>query len=113
MPDGEMSPEERRDLEEAAVSRDQRIGLIRQSLDIEAELRDSPTWRYIRHRIDGEKAEISATLANMGDRGELNRLQARAMAAEMIPQWLGELFGAARAAEEQIAIEDGRLPADE
>lgn len=106
----DLSPEERRDLLDAAKARDQRLALIEQSLDIEAELRDSPTWRYICHRIEGEKAEICDALAAMGDRGELNRLQARAIAAEMIPRWLGELVGASRVAEEQIAFEDGRLP---
>jgi hypothetical protein len=106
-------PEEQRDLIDAAKSRDQRIALIEQSLDIEVELRDSPTWRYIRHRIEGEKAEICAALAEMADRGELNKLQARAMAAVFIPHWLSELIGASRAAEEQIAVEDGRAPRDE
>lgn len=113
MIEGDLSPEEQQELFDNAKSRDQRLGLIEQSLDIEAELRDSPTWRYIRHRIDLEKAEISAALAAMGDRGELNRLQARALAAELIPLWIGELIGAARAAEHQIAAEDGRLPPDE
>lgn len=113
MPDANLSPEEQRDLIDAAVSRDERLALIRQSLDIEAELRDSPTWRYIRHRIELEKAEIADDLAAMADRGALNQLQARAMAAELIPRWLGELISASRAAEEQIAMEDGRLPASD
>lgn len=112
MPDGDF-PEDQQDLIEAAVSRDQRLALIRQSIDIEAELRDSPTWRYIRHRIEQEKAQISADLAAMVDRGALNRLQARAIAVDMIPGWLGELIGASRAAEEQIAMEDGRLPSSD
>lgn len=109
----DISPEARLDIEEAAALRDHRIGLIRQSLDIEAELRDSPTWRYIKHRIELEKADISTALAAMGDRGELNRLQARAMAAELIPTWLGELIGASRAAEIEIAAEDGQLQGDQ
>jgi hypothetical protein len=98
---------------DAAKSRDQHRALIEQSLDIEEELRDSPTWRYIRHRIEGEKVEICEALAEMADRGELNKLQARAMAAVFIPQWLSELLGASRAAAEQLAVEEGRATRDE
>ena len=110
MADGDFPLENKRDFIDAAKARDERLALIEQSLDIEVELRTSPTWRYIRHRIEVEKAEISAALASMADRGELNRLQERAIAAELIPAWLSELISSARAAEEQIVIEDGRLP---
>ncbi len=114
MADPELSPEERRDIEEAAVSRDERLGLIRQSLDIEAELRDSPTWRYFRHRNDLAKIAVCEDLAAMSaDRAGLNHLQARAIACTQHDLWLGELIGASRGAEQEIAAEEGRLPADQ
>jgi hypothetical protein len=96
-----------------AKARDERLRLIEQSLDIQTELGDSPTWRYILKRVETEKIDICASLAAMGDRGELNKLQARAIAAEMIPQWLGELFGASTAVEQEIAIEEGRIQTDQ
>jgi hypothetical protein len=112
MPD--LSPEEHRDIIEAAKARDERIALIGQAIDIEAEQRDSPTWRYLDHRLATERTEILDALARVdpANVGLVARLQARAMAATLIPNWLDELFMAAHTAEEQINVEDGHASAD-
>ncbi len=114
MPDPNLSPEEQQELFDAAKSRDHRLALIEQSLDIEAELRDSKTWRYFLHRNELAKIAICEDLAAMSaDRAGLNHLQARAIACTQHENWLRELIGESRAAEQQIAAEDGRLQADE
>lgn len=111
----DLSPEEQFDLIENAKSRDQRIALISQRIDIESELRDSPTWRYLRHRIGLAKADITTELAELAptDLAAVTKLQARAISVVSFYGWIDELMTAASAAEDQINIEDGRLPADE
>lgn len=111
----EPSGEELREFIENAKSRDQRLALISQRIDIESELRDSPTWRYLRHRIGLAKAEIAAELAELAptDLAAITKLQARAISVASFYGWIEELMNAAGAAEDQIDIEDGRLPADE
>lgn len=111
----EHSPEDIAALIANAKSRDERLALIEQSLDIEAELRNSPTWRYLKHRVELEKSDIADALAAVdpGNIGAVARLQARAVAMNSIPAWLAELQYAAAAAEDQINTEDGRLPADQ
>lgn len=111
----EFSPEEQRDLIEAAKSRDQRIALIERALDVQVEFRDSPTWRLFQENIDREKADVLAEFADASpaDLPTIARLQARAMAVFAMHRWIGGLIVDAQVAEEAIARNDGRLPADE
>ncbi len=110
----DLSPEEHQELIDNRKTRDQRFALIEQSLDIETELRDSKTLGYILHRVAVEKADVSDALADMDEgRTRLNHLQARALMCRRFGVWIREMIAAGRAAEAQIAAEDGRLPADE
>lgn len=111
----EFSPEEQRDLIENAKSRDQRLALIELSLDVQAEFRDSRTWRYLSDRVEMERADIAEQLATLSpaDLPAIAHLQARAISVVSFKRWLAELIHKGAAAEEQINIEDGRIPADE
>jgi hypothetical protein len=91
MSDPTPSPEELQQIEDLAVSRDQRLALIRQELDIEVDLRTSPTWRYIRHRVSVEMLAILDDLVTveLGNVGSVAQLQARAIAVAKLKAWPG------------------------
>lgn len=103
------------DLHANAKSRDERLALIEQSLDIEAELRDSPTWRYLDHRLTLQRETITAQLAALdpGNVGAVAKLQAKAMSVENFSGWIAEIINTRAALEHEINVEDGRLPADQ
>lgn len=109
------SPEQQRDIEEAHAAHDQRVAFILQSLDIEEELRKSKTLTFILHMVDLEKEAVFDEFAETEDRNptKLNHLQARAMMCKRFRQWLSDMFAESRALEEELAIEDGQVPADE
>ncbi len=106
--------EDQRDLIENAKSRDQRLDLIERALDVQAEFRDSPTWRLFQQKIDQEKLDVAAALADASptDLPAISRLQARAMAVFSMHRWVASLILDGQIAEEEIARQDRQMPSD-
>jgi ABC-type Mn2+/Zn2+ transport system ATPase subunit len=111
----DLSPTEMRALVEAMKARDERIALIGQQIDIEAELRDSPTWTYILHMSEmlRQDALTKFLTAPAHDQNRIRQLQNQAGMVDYIKGWISELSNASQAAEQDIAAEEGRLPAED
>ncbi len=111
----DLSQQEHTELIENRTLRDKRFATIERALDIETELQKSPTWRFIMEKIETEKGDIAAALAGLdpSNIGDVAKLQARAISAASIPDWIAGLIIDASVAEHEINAEDGRLPADQ
>jgi len=96
----------------ARIAHDANLRLIDKALEIDAVLRDDPVWRYVMFGIEEEKRAIIDEFARVSpsDTASVTHLQARALAADMLPNLVLRLRAEAKSAEEEVLVMGGQLP---
>jgi hypothetical protein len=108
----EIAALENSDLVRQQIARDERLQLVRQWLDVEAELRDSPTWAFIMDQAQKLRAQALEGLAGTDPENvaEIRRLQNEAALPVYIQTWVQRLFSGGENAERSIRDEEGESP---
>lgn len=88
---------------------DEDVRVATKGIEIEKEIADSPTLRYVlqRAQIDAEAAIDAFVEADPTDIPEVIRLQAEVRRDRDLREWIADAIEAGRQAEERIREEDG------